>query len=104
MSGRSGTAAWSRAARAPPPWAGSRIGPEIAFELLSLAQGQGYATEAARAVVEWSRREGLERLHATVWSWNEPSLRVLEKLGFVETARTSPDGASGDMVVMAVEL
>lgn len=83
---------------------GEPHGPEIAFELLSLAQGQGYATEAARAVVEWSRREGLERLHATVWSWNEPSLRVLEKLGFVETARTSPDGASGDMVVMAVEL
>ncbi|MFC5298068.1 MAG: GNAT family N-acetyltransferase [Brachybacterium tyrofermentans] len=83
---------------------GQPPGPEIAFELLSRAQGQGYATEAARAVVEWSRREGLERLHATVWSWNSPSLRVLEKLGFEETARTSPDGASGDMVVVTLEL
>ena len=83
---------------------GALPGPEIAFELLSRDQGQGYATEAARAVVGWARQERIERLHATVWAWNAPSLHVLEKLGFVEVARTSPDGASGDMVVTTLEL
>lgn len=76
-----------------------RPGPEIAFELLRRAQGRGYATEAARAVEQWARETGIERLHATVWAWNAPSLRVLGKLGFVTTRTLSPEGGHGDMLV-----
>jgi RimJ/RimL family protein N-acetyltransferase len=56
--------------------------PELAFELLRGAHGRGYATEAARAVVEAAAGAGLRRLWATVRPWNGPSLRVLDKLGF----------------------
>jgi RimJ/RimL family protein N-acetyltransferase len=56
--------------------------PEIAYELFRRAHGHGYATEAARAVVEAAAMTGRKRLWATVGAWNTPSLRVLEKLGF----------------------
>jgi len=62
-------------------------GPELAFELLRRCWGLGYATEASRAVLEWARSSGYERLSATVWDWNTASRRVLDKLGFTEAAR-----------------
>ncbi|MEU3693988.1 GNAT family N-acetyltransferase [Streptomyces narbonensis] len=56
--------------------------PEIAYELFRHAHGRGYATEAAAAVVEAAAATGRKRLWSTVGTWNAPSLRVLEKLGF----------------------
>ncbi len=56
--------------------------PEIAFELLRRAHGQGFATEAAAAVVEAAIATGRHRLWATIRAWNAASLRVVEKLGF----------------------
>ena len=51
-------------------------------ELAPSMWGRGYATEAARAMLAF----GFERLHLhRVWAWcldeNEPSARVLERLG-----------------------
>ncbi len=66
---------------------GSEGEPELAFELLRRVWGQGYATEASLAVLEWARSSGYERVSATVWDWNTASRRVLAKLGFVETGR-----------------
>ena len=74
---------------------GSDGEPELAFELLRRAWSQGYATEASSAVLDWARSCGYERLWATVWEWNTASLRVLAKLGFVETDRTE-DPAHGN--------
>lgn len=70
--------------------------PEIAFELLHDRWGRGYATEAARAVVEWADAGGVPRLWATVREWNTASRRVLATLGFVETDRVQPDPEHGD--------
>ncbi|WP_318196481.1 GNAT family N-acetyltransferase [Streptomyces sp. MCL20-2] len=56
--------------------------PEIAYELFRHAHGRGYATEAAGAVLEAAAATGRTRLWSTVGTWNTPSLRVLEKLGF----------------------
>ena len=56
--------------------------PEIAFELLKRFHGHGYATEAARALVDAAAATGRRRLWSTVGAWNTPSLRVLEKVGF----------------------
>src|SRR6185437_6142954 len=44
--------------------------PELAFELLRRAWGQGYATEAGHAIVEGARATGRARLWATIRSWN----------------------------------
>jgi len=70
--------------------------PEIAYELFRRAHGNGYATEAAAAVVEAAAATGRERLWATVGAENAPSLRVLEKLGF-ERDRVSTED-SGEVV------
>jgi RimJ/RimL family protein N-acetyltransferase len=61
--------------------------PELAFEFLRRFWGQGYATEASWAVLDWARASGHERLWASVWEWNTASRRVLAKVGFIETGR-----------------
>jgi RimJ/RimL family protein N-acetyltransferase len=64
--------------------------PEIAYELRQRAHGHGYATEAATAVLAAATATGRRRLWATVGSWNAPSLRVLDKLGFHHDADREP--------------
>jgi RimJ/RimL family protein N-acetyltransferase len=71
--------------------------PEIAYELLQRAHGHGYATEAARAVLDAAVATGRKRLWATVGTCNAPSLRVLEKLGFERDHVTTKD--DGDELV-----
>ena len=73
--------------------------PELAYELLRRTWGQGYATEAARAVLERARSGAHERVWATVWDWNTGSLRVLEKLGFTEVRRVQSDEVGATNVV-----
>lgn len=73
--------------------------PEIAFELLRRYHGHGYATEAARAVVERARRDGHQRVWATVWDWNLASRRVLTKLGFTETGQVGARAEHGTTLV-----
>jgi RimJ/RimL family protein N-acetyltransferase len=65
--------------------------PEIACELLKRFHGHGYATEAARAVMEAAFATGRERIWSTVGAWNAPSLRVLDKLGFQRHYETVDD-------------
>jgi ribosomal-protein-alanine N-acetyltransferase len=77
---------------------------ELAFELLRDVHGRGYATEAARAVVEWAASAGIRRLEATVWDWNLASRRVLQKLGFVETDREYPVTPHGRTLLTVLEL
>jgi [ribosomal protein S5]-alanine N-acetyltransferase len=74
---------------------GSDEEPELAFELLRRVWRQGYATEAALAVLDWARSSGYERLWATVWEWNIASRRVLAKVGF-ETERKELDPVYGN--------
>lgn len=69
--------------------------PELAFELLRRVWGQGYATEASLAVLDWARSSGYERLWATVWDWNTASRRVLAKVGFTQTGRKEVDVVGG---------
>lgn len=65
--------------------------PELAYELLRAHHGNGYATEAARAIVKAAAETGRSRLWATVRPWNQPSLRVLDKLGFQRTEKVTTD-------------
>lgn len=57
--------------------------PEIAlgYRLARVFWGQGYATEAATAVLEQARLLGLKRVVATVYPHNHNSLNVARKLG-----------------------
>ena len=59
---------------------------ELGWTVFPAYRGNGYATETARALMDWATAEhGIRRF---VWSTtpdNGPSLRVHEKLGFLRT-------------------
>jgi RimJ/RimL family protein N-acetyltransferase len=78
--------------------------PELAFELLRRAWGQGFATEASWAVMDWARQSGHDRLWATVWDWNTASRRVLDKLGFPETGQVEVDPGRGTTLFLTRRL
>jgi RimJ/RimL family protein N-acetyltransferase len=55
---------------------------EIGFILHPAYQGRGYATEAARMMIDWGFRDfGLHRIIGRTEARNAASARVLEKLG-----------------------
>ena len=57
--------------------------PDIGFSFLPEHWSQGYALESARAVMRHARESlGLGRIVAITTRDNEPSMRLLEKLGF----------------------
>jgi len=72
--------------------------PEIAYELFKRVHGNGYATEAARAVLDAAVATGRKRLWSTVRTWNTPSFRVLEKLGFERDHVASAEDGGADLV------
>lgn len=54
---------------------------ELGFSFAPAHQGNGYATEAARALVDWAFSVGLHRVYGRLEPRNVASARVLEKLG-----------------------
>lgn len=68
-------------------WASEGQG-EIGFAFARDAQGQGYAAEAAGAIVGLAFADlGLRRLTAVVVDGNDASVRLLGRLGFRQEAR-----------------
>lgn len=72
---------------------------ELGYSVYPEAEGQGYATEASRAVLEWAlARPGVARVRATVPPSNPSSVAVARKLGMVPVAtREHPE--AGDVTV-----
>jgi RimJ/RimL family protein N-acetyltransferase len=67
--------------------------PELGFGLIPHAHGKGFATEAARAALDWSDSAWGERETVCMISpENAPSLRIANKLGYAETARAEYRG------------
>jgi RimJ/RimL family protein N-acetyltransferase len=63
---------------------------EAGWALTPALQGQGLAEEAMRAAIDWAGAHGVgSRLAAIIDPDNTPSLRLAEKLGFAEFARTT---------------
>jgi RimJ/RimL family protein N-acetyltransferase len=64
--------------------------PECGWALVPAAQGKGYATEAVRALLDWGDAHfGSARMVCLIAPENTPSLRVADKTGFREAARTT---------------
>ena len=59
---------------------------ELGFSFLPAHQGNGYATEAARALVDWAFSAGFHRVYGRLEPRNVASARVLEKLGMRKEA------------------
>ena len=67
--------------------------PEIGWGLLPAVHGKGYATEAAKAILGWAEEHfGKVRMVCIIDPDNTPSLRVAERCGFLECARTTYKG------------
>lgn len=65
---------------------------EVGYEILAGDRRQGYATEAAAALLDWAAREhGVRHFVASVSPLNAPSLGVVDKLGFRQ------DGSQWDL-------
>jgi RimJ/RimL family protein N-acetyltransferase len=68
---------------------------EVGWRLSEPYRGRGMATEAGAAAVDWGFREaGLDRIVSIYEPENEPSGRVMDRLGFTYalTTRASPRG------------
>jgi RimJ/RimL family protein N-acetyltransferase len=72
---------------------------EIAWALLPGARGKGYATEAARAAIDWSFDTfPIDRIISVIHPRNEASRRVAERLGEQRTEQQfSPFGEPCDI-------
>jgi [ribosomal protein S5]-alanine N-acetyltransferase len=67
---------------------------EIGYSVVPGRRRRGYATEAARAIVAWALRQpGVGVVVAGCDSDNTASIRVLERVGFVQTGEA--DGRIG---------
>jgi len=75
---------------------------DIGFAYLPQYFGKGYGFEAARAVVDWGRREkGIQRVCGITKLDNVGSIRVLEKLGMTfERIVVSPEGLESRLFVL----
>jgi ribosomal-protein-alanine N-acetyltransferase len=63
---------------------------EIGYSVIPDRRRRGYATEAARALVDWVLREpGVREVVAGCDNENVPSIRMLERLGFARTGETN---------------
>ena len=59
---------------------------EIGYSVFPEFRGRGFATEAARAMLDFARHDfGVTHFIAGILPANAPSIRVVEKLGFVRT-------------------
>ena len=63
--------------------------PEIGFILSPDVAGQGYASEALTAFIAHRRRCGSRELTADTDPRNGPSIRLMQRHGFVETGRAA---------------
>ena len=78
--------------------------PDLGFAFLARHWSNGYAGEAARAVLEYARVElGLGRVIAMADDDNRASVRVLEKLGFDFETRVTMPGETSDVGRYAIE-
>jgi RimJ/RimL family protein N-acetyltransferase len=69
---------------------------ELIYVFHRSAWGQGYATEAGRAMLEYVfARSSLSKIYATIYADNYTSRKVADKLGMMmENEITDPDGES----------
>jgi RimJ/RimL family protein N-acetyltransferase len=72
-----------------PPGDGGEV--EVGYGLAASARGNGYGTEAVRALVGWvAAQPGVHRIVANVEAGNTPSRRLLERLGFTVAGVEGP--------------
>ncbi|WP_170208569.1 GNAT family N-acetyltransferase [Micromonospora pisi] len=76
-----------------------QIEPEIGYEIRHSHQGQGFAREAAQAVLDEGLAAAVPRVWATIRPYNVASLRIAAKIGMSE--RYTKVDARGPLIYLA---
>lgn len=71
-------------------------GVEIGWRLASEYHNQGFATEAAKAVMTLAKESGIDMLYSFTAKINVPSERVMQKIGMVKIGEFDHPKLSGD--------
>lgn len=71
-------------------------GVEIGWRLAADYHNQGYATEAAKAVLNLAKDAGIERLFSFTAKINAPSERVMQKIGMEKAGEFNHPKLSND--------
>jgi RimJ/RimL family protein N-acetyltransferase len=72
---------------------------EVAYSIEDSSRGQGLATEATRACVEWALEQaGIAAVQATTFPWHGASLGVIRKLGMSQIGSRDHD-TLGELLV-----
>lgn len=84
-------------------------GIEIGWRLAADYHNQGYATEAAKAVLKLAKESGIGRLYSFTAKINSPSERVMQKIGMVRVGefkhpKLSVDSPLSDHVLYRIDL
>ena len=79
-------------------------GVEIGWRLAADYHNQGYATEAAKAVLSLAKSVGIERLFSFTAKINAPSERVMQKIGMVKAGEFRHPNLSDDSPLCVHEL
>ena len=78
--------------------------PDLGFAFCESHWGQGYASEAARAVLNYGHSDlGLDRIIAMADAANEASVRVLEKLGFRFEGKVTMPGETEEICLYRMD-
>ena len=64
---------------------------EIGYTIFPAFRGRGYATEAARRLLDMAKELGAKTFRASVSPDNAPSLAIVKKLGLVKTGERMDD-------------
>jgi RimJ/RimL family protein N-acetyltransferase len=82
---------------------GARGWAEVGYTVFPDHRRRGYAEESVRGLFDWARTEhGVRRFRASVGPWNEPSLGLVRKLGFVQVG-VQVDEVDGEELVFEVD-
>jgi len=72
---------------------------EVAYAVEDRSRGQGLATEATRACVEWALdQDGVRAVQATTFPWHLASLGVIRKIGMIQIGSREHD-TLGELLV-----
>jgi len=70
----------------------------VGYSVYPIYEGRGYATEAARSLIDQALADGAACVRATIPPGNDASIRVAEKAG-LERAGTTADLDAGPVIV-----
>jgi putative acetyltransferase len=83
---------------------------DLGLMVAKYARGHGVGRALLEAAFSWSREAGIRKLELHVFPWNEPAIRLYERLGFEREGyrrghyRRSGDATDVDALLMALRV